>query len=176
MVITKARSMAVLIVAAATVGIIAFACQSCATPQPEMRVVAFGNAADLAAGPIDPAKFQAGLPAAFLVCGADDIESAMKERARLRTAHGDVRFTTIVDVSKKGELERTALGDKWLEAALDDGYPIVFDENGSTARSLRDGQKSTMLVFVNAELRVPAATTLPGDAVSERAALGIAEK
>lgn len=161
--------------AAALVAGAALFVTGCASPTPEARLVAFAEVRDAAGGAAVPAdRLAAGLPQSFLVAGAADVAAGVKERARLVAAYPDRTFVFVVDASALAELDAVALADGLLTEALDDARPVYVDRKGDAARSLRDGGSALLLVRVNAERRVVAATVVPADVAAEKAALGIA--
>ena len=174
MVISKRRSLLFFSLAALATAIVAVNCQSCATPEPEPRAVVLADVDDVAAGRIRAEALLGALPTSFLVVNAAEIENGMALRARLMAAHPKATFATVVDASGLDDLKATALSDGLLEAALEEGHPVLLDRAGACARDLRDGARSTQIVRVGADRRVAAVLVLPGPPEAEGAALGIA--
>ena len=174
MVISKRRSLLLFSLAALATAVVAVNCQSCATPEPEPRAVALADVDDVAAGGIRAEALLGALPTSFLVVNAAEIDGGMAARARLIAAHPKAAFTTVVDASGLDDLKATALSDKLLEAALEEGHPVLLDRAGGCARDLRDGARTTQLVRVGADRRVAAVLVLPSTPAAEGAALGIA--
>lgn len=130
---------------------------ACSSPDPEPgQLVQWGELEDVLAGD-GPGVERAGpLPAEFLVGEAAQAELLLQHRERLGADQGELRLRTVLDVSQLAPLDRTALTDRLLEAALDPGGPILLDRSGATARSLRAGLPGARRVRVDAASRIAA--------------------
>lgn len=129
---------------------------ACSSPDREPgALVVFGPLEDVLGGAGDGAALAGPLPAEFLVGDAGQVEVLLGHRARLAAAAADgARRNTVVDVSRLAALDRTALADGLLEAALEDGGPILLDPSGATAASLRAGQPGPRRVRLDAAGRI----------------------
>jgi len=90
-----------------------------------------------------------GLPASFLVGDASEVDSLISLRASL--ASNQETTNTLIECSALNDLSLTSLSDEVLEAALEDGGPILLDQSGTTATSLRQGLNGILLVMVDGE-------------------------
>ncbi|MFK5955498.1 MAG: hypothetical protein QM477_03530 [Planctomycetota bacterium] len=90
-----------------------------------------------------------GLPASFLVGDAIEIENLLAIRSSL--AQQSETTNTLIQCAELNELSFTGLADEVLEAALEDGGPILLDRVGTTAASLRQGLHGVLLVTVDDE-------------------------
>jgi len=129
---------------------IALACGCSSSPEPPPA--ALGTVFDVLAGDGPAAELAGGLPAMFLTGPAATVDDLLAKRTALAaTAH----FSTLVDCGGMAALDSTALADRLLEAALEDGGPILLDLEGSTSRSLRGlHAQGLVMVSVDAESRV----------------------
>ncbi len=130
---------------------------ACSSPDPEPGpLVQWGELEDVLAGAGPGAERVAPLPAEFLVGEAAQAELLLQHRGRFGADQSDPHLRTVLDVSQLAALDRTALTDRLLEAALDPGGPILLDRSGATARSLRAGLPGARRVRVDAASRIVA--------------------
>ncbi len=168
----SALGLAVLAVAAGVV--ICVVTGACAAPKPELRQVTLGEVQSPTDEKGPAADMLGGTPASFLVGGNADVDVLMAERKRLHGIYPAAKLGVVIDGSGLDALKSTALGDRLVEAMLDEGATLLVDRTGATARSLRDGAMGVHLVHVNAESRVDASAKLPGASADvERAAMGL---
>lgn len=92
------------------------------------------------------------LPAILAVQEASAVEEAL--RLRGAQAAAELPLVTILDASALGELQQEELLQALLEAALEDGGPILVDRDGGSARELRAGLQPPVFLRVEAGLEV----------------------
>jgi len=109
---------------------------ACSSSEP-LPTADFGQALD-AFGEEGPVlELIDGLPASFLVGDADQVDSLLAIRSNLSGPESETN--TLIQCSALSQLSFAGLADEMLEAALEDGGPILLDRNGSTCNSLRQG-------------------------------------
>jgi len=135
----------------ATFGILA-----CAGPavDPNARPVQIGSAEDALEGEGRIAELVGGLPALFLVGTGQDSKALLAMRQRLASDVGDGGLVTLIDVSSLDELQQLEISDIALEAALEEGGPILLDRLGSSAQSLLAGRTEPWLACVSSDFQV----------------------
>lgn len=92
------------------------------------------------------------LPAVLAVQEAAAVEEAL--RLRGAQAAAAIPLVTVLDASALGELQQEELLQALLEAALEDGGPILVDRDGGSARELRAGLQPPVFIRVEAGLEV----------------------
>ncbi len=119
---------------------------ACSSSAP-LPVVDFGTIVDAFGeeGPI--LELVDGLPAHFLVGDAAQVSSVLEARANL--AAENQTANTLIQCSTLNDLDFTGVSDRVLEAALEDGGPILLDREGGTANSLRQGDPGLLWVAVD---------------------------
>lgn len=134
---------------------------SCSSPDPlPGPEVSFGVLHDALGGEGPGLELTGSLPATFLVGDAPAADFLMERRAQHAAAAGADRMVTILDVSRLTDLDRTALTDSLLEAALEAGGPVLLDAAGATCVSLRSGRPGVWLIWVDAASRITASESL----------------
>ena len=119
---------------------------------PEPPAASLGQVVDVLAGDGPAAELAGGLPARFLTGTAAEIDALLAKRGAL--AAGEP-FSTLVDCGGMAALESTALSDRLLETALEDGGPILLDLDGATSESLRGvGAVGLLMVSVDEHARI----------------------
>lgn len=134
---------------------------ACSSPDPQPGPeVSFGVLQDVLAGE-GPGRDLAGpLPAAFLVGDAPAADFLLQRRGEQAAAASAERWITLIDVSRLSSMDRTALGDRLLEPALESGGPILLDAAGLSCAALRAGQPGVWLVRLDSASRIVASESL----------------
>lgn len=131
----------------------AFSCSS-AEPPPEVHL---GELVEVLGDPMPASVLLGPAGAAFVVGGAGETDALLAFRAAWRPAGSLAPLHAVLDVSQLSALDRTSLGDRLIEPALDGAGPIFLDLSGATAGALRDGRPGLHYVELDAERRVRAA-------------------
>ena len=154
--------------------LLALAC-ACAGPKTRPERIGLGVVVDVLAGEAIPLEeVVAGWPASFLVGDGGAAAAATDARADLHARYPESPVVTVVDASGLDALQLPAVQATLVEAALEDGGPIVVDGGDGVARRLSGVARRPALVRVSATGEVLARLALDGASEEDlSAALGL---
>lgn len=158
-------------------GVALAALSACAGPTARPETAELGVVRDVLMEEVAPVQdWPARWPAVVLVGDADSLEAVLTARADLATRVADGALLTLVDAVDLDALGRPALEAELVEAALENGGPILVDDADGVARRLSGVAARPAVVRLAADGRVLARLGLVGATEADLAvALGEAE-
>lgn len=161
----------------ALVGILLAWLPACAGPTARPETVELGAVRDVLMEEVGPlVDWPERWPAVVLVGDAAGVDALLAARAELATRIAEGALVTVVDAVDLDALGRPALEAVLIEAALEDGGPILVDESDGVARRLSGVATRPAVVRLAEGGRVLARLGLAGAAASDLAgALGETE-